>query len=97
MLGHPYEVVHELVLCSHGEKRGATGGLAGQVLCPWSNPTKQRVLVQGKGKSAHPPSAGPAPGGSEVQIAYTLASIFLISVFTDLTYTHTHAIFNLQK
>lgn len=41
-----------------------------------------------KGKPAPLPSWGPAPGGSEVQTAYTLASVFLISVFTDLTHTH---------
>lgn len=68
-------------------------------LHPWSSPTKQRVLVQRKRKAALLPSWGPAPGGSEMLTAYTLASVFLISVFTNLTHTHTHtnAIFNLQK
>lgn len=55
------------------------------------------MLVQGKGKSAPPPSWGPAPGGSEVQTAYTLASVFLISVSTDLTYTHTYMLFLTSK
>lgn len=73
------------------ERRGVQlGDWWEQVLCPWSNPTKQRMLVQGKGKSA------PHPAGDQLQVAQkckqhiTLLLSFSFLFFTDLTHTHTH-------
>lgn len=73
-------------------------GLVGQVLCSpsptWSLQTKGACP---KKREGNPPSQGPAPGGPEMLKAHTLASVFLISVFTNLAHTYTNAIFNLQK
>lgn len=73
-------------------------GLVGQALCSpsptWSLQTKGACP---KKREGNPPSQGPAPGGPEMLKAHTLASVFLISVFTNLAHTYTNAIFNLQK
>lgn len=96
MVGHPCEVEQKLVLHAHGEKRGEAGGLAGQALCSpfliWPHQTKGACPKKRKGRPP-PPGWGPAPGVSEILTAYTLTSVFLISVFTNLTHTHTQMLF----
>lgn len=98
MLGHPCEVVHELVLCAHGEKRSAAEGLTGQALCPWSNHTKQRVLVQGKGKSAPPTQLGTS--SRWLRSVNSIYSCFCLSHFcfywSDI-HTHTYMLFLTSK
>lgn len=70
----------------------------------WDKPSVPDPITLNKGclskekeNQRPPPSWGPAPGGSEVRTAYTLASVFLISVSTDLTYTHTYMLFLTSK
>lgn len=62
-------------------------------LCPQPGTTTQRVLVQWIWKGSPRTGWGPAPGGSEMLTAYSLASVFLISVFTNLTHTRTQMLF----